>query len=83
MTAAQQDEAFSVLDRDGDGEVSFEEFEGWWKGMEAENLMAGMAGDEVKAALAEAGCVVRDSNLGHQLLLPPANRCPIFAVWTT
>ena len=26
--------------------------------------------------------VVRDSNSGHQLLLPPANRCPIFASWT-
>ena len=24
-------------------------------------------------------CVVRDSNLGHQLLLPPAHWCPIFA----
>ena len=27
--------------------------------------------------------VVRDSNLGHQLLLPPANWCPIFASRTT
>ena len=24
-------------------------------------------------------CVVRDSNLGHQLLLPPAKLCPTFA----
>ena len=24
-------------------------------------------------------CVVRDPNLGHQLLLTPANRCPMFA----
>ena len=28
-------------------------------------------------------CVVWDSNSGHQLLLPPANYCPIFASWTT
>ena len=28
-------------------------------------------------------CVVRDSNSGHQLLLPPANWCPIFASRTT
>ena len=28
-------------------------------------------------------CVVQDSNLGHQLLLPPANWCPIFASRTT
>ena len=28
-------------------------------------------------------CVVRGSNSGHQLLLPPASWCPIFAVWTT
>ena len=27
--------------------------------------------------------VVRDSHLGHQLLLPPANWCPIFAFRTT
>ena len=27
--------------------------------------------------------MVRDSNSGHQLLSPPANWCPIFAVWTT
>ena len=29
------------------------------------------------------GCVIRDSNLGYQLLLPPANCCPIFASRTT
>ena len=28
-------------------------------------------------------CVVRDINLGHQPLLPPANWCPIFASRTT
>ena len=28
-------------------------------------------------------CVVRYSNSGHQLLLPPANWCPIFASRTT
>ena len=28
-------------------------------------------------------CVVRDSNLGHPLLLPPANWCPMFASRTT
>ena len=27
--------------------------------------------------------MVRDSNSGHQLLLLPANWCPIFAYWTT
>ena len=27
--------------------------------------------------------MVRDSNLGHQLLLPPANWCPIFSSQTT
>ena len=53
-------------------------------------LAAGSAeGDQVAAvglrlvAATEAGrihrCVVRDSNSGHQLLLPPANWCPIFA----
>ena len=28
-------------------------------------------------------CVVQTSNSGHQLLLPPANWCPIFASRTT
>ena len=27
--------------------------------------------------------MARNSNSGHQLLFPPANCCPIFAVWTT
>ena len=27
--------------------------------------------------------MVRDSNSGHQLLLPPAKCCPILAPWTT
>ena len=25
--------------------------------------------------------MVRDSNSGHQLLLPPSKRCPMFAYW--
>ena len=33
--------------------------------------------------LREVRCVARDSNSGHQLLLPSANCCPIFAVWAT
>ena len=35
------------------------------------------------AGLSEHVFVVRDSNLGHQLLLPPANWCPKFASRTT
>ena len=27
--------------------------------------------------------MVQTSNLGHQLLLPSADWCPVFAVWTT
>ena len=34
-------------------------------------------------ALSLGACVVRDSNSGHQLLLPPANWCPMFASRTT
>ena len=30
-----------------------------------------------------AGAWPKDSNLGHQLLLPPANWCPMFAPRTT
>ena len=26
--------------------------------------------------------VARDSNSGHRLLLPPADWCPVFAIWT-
>ena len=36
LTAGQQDEAFTVLDKDLDGEISFGEFQAWWKSMEAE-----------------------------------------------
>ena len=34
-------------------------------------------------SLRTARCVARDSRSGHQLLLPPADWCPIFEVWTT
>ena len=40
----------------------------------------------LRAAVVGAGRsvrVVRHSNSGHQLLLPPAGWCPTFAVWTT
>ena len=36
-----------------------------------------------KVAENELPGMVRDSNSGHQLLLPTADWCPIFAVWTT
>ena len=55
LTSAQQEEQFAVLDRDGDGEVSFDEFQAWWKGMEADNLMEGMDKEEIESALEDAG----------------------------
>ena len=36
MSAAELDRQFSLMDPDGDGEVTFEEFDSWWKGVEAE-----------------------------------------------
>ena len=60
LTAEEQEEQFLVLDRDGDGEVSFEEFECWWKGLEAEQLMGDMDAAEVREALEEAGVVVEE-----------------------
>ena len=33
MSAAELDEQFSLMDPDGDGEVTFEEFDDWWKGV--------------------------------------------------
>ena len=39
---------------------------------------AGAAPTTAKVESSER-CVVRDSNSGHQLLLPPANWCPMFA----
>ena len=39
--------------------------------------------DDAGSSCSEDWCVVRDSNSGHQLLLPPANWCPIFASGTT
>ena len=57
---------------------------------EAENAV--LDEKEARAAridLARAGagssarCVAGDSNSRHQLLLKPADRCPVFSVWTT
>ena len=38
---------------------------------------------EVRGGSVGSRCVARDSNSGHQLLLPRANWCPIFAFRTT
>ena len=43
--------------------------------------------EDIKAALRilddDDGAWSGDSHSGHQLLLPPANWCPILAPWTT
>lgn len=32
MSAEELDKQFTLMDPDGDGEVTFEEFDTWWKG---------------------------------------------------
>jgi Ca2+-binding EF-hand superfamily protein len=58
MDTDQQDAAFRAMDPDGDGEVTFEEFDVWWKGVEAEQLIGDMDESDVAEALMEAGIVV-------------------------
>ena len=67
LTSAQQQEQFAVLDRDGDGEVSFDEFQAWWKGMEADNLMEGMDKEEIESALEDAG-IETQTGQGDELI---------------
>ena len=58
LDTKQQDMAFRAMDPDGDGEVTFEEFDQWWKGVEAEQLVGDMDAGDVAEALQEAGIVV-------------------------
>ena len=51
MSADELDKQFKLMDPDGDGEVTFAEFEMWWKGVEAETLVGDMDETDVKEAL--------------------------------
>ena len=51
----------------------------WPDGLEPRNCNCPGCGGKQPAGLLMLRCVVRDSNSGHQLLLPPANWCPSFA----
>ena len=55
MTEEQLSHQFKLMDPDGDGIVSLDEFSQWWKVAEADDLVRGMDEDEVNEALAEAG----------------------------
>ena len=55
MSAEELDKQFTAMDPDGDGEVTFEEFQVWWKGVEAEQLVGDMDEGDVVEALQEAG----------------------------
>ena len=46
-------------------------------------LGSGMLALTAAEKVGRSRCVVQTSNSGHQLLLPPANWCPIFASRTT
>eukprot|EP01043_Picozoa_sp_COSAG02_P040263 COSAG02_NODE_3243_length_7108_cov_5.440291_7_plen_128_part_01 len=42
MSSEELDRQFRAMDPDGDGEVTFEEFEVWWRGVEADQLVGEM-----------------------------------------
>ena len=47
------------IDFDGDGEITFQEFELFWAGIEAEILVSDMDQEDVFEALAEVGIEIR------------------------
>ena len=49
----EQEDALEDLDKDGDGQISYEEFEHWWRVKEVEGLPV----EAVREGLAEAGVV--------------------------
>jgi Ca2+-binding EF-hand superfamily protein len=55
MTKQETEQAFREMDPDGDGQVTLEEFEAWWRGIEAETLISDMEEEDVAEALIEAG----------------------------
>ena len=54
MTAEELDKCYLVMDKDGDGEVSFEEFEAWYNEVKVETMDA----DALSKALQVAGIAV-------------------------
>jgi hypothetical protein len=61
LSAREVERYFKLMDIDNDGEVNTTEFEVFWRGMEAEQLVGDMTEDEVRMALAEAGIEVAGS----------------------
>jgi Ca2+-binding EF-hand superfamily protein/outer membrane protein OmpA-like peptidoglycan-associated protein len=60
MTEEELDHQFHLMDPDGDGIVSLDEFKLWWKACEADDLIQGMDLEDVNAALSEAGIELED-----------------------
>ena len=55
MAEDELEKQWRLMDGDGDGQISFDEFEVWWKGVEAEQLVSEMDEADVAEALEEAG----------------------------
>ena len=72
MSAEELDRQFALMDPDGDGEVTFEEFDQWWKGVEAEQLVGDMDAGDVAEALQEAGIVVSGDSQSSMLSMKEA-----------
>ena len=51
MSAEELDKQFRLMDADGDEEITFAEFNQWWKGVEAETLVGDMDETDVTEAL--------------------------------
>ena len=64
MSAEEVDKQFKLMDPDGDGEVTFAEFELWWKGVEAETLVGDMDRHDIVEALSEMGIDVAAKGKG-------------------
>ena len=60
MTEEEVDHQFRLMDPDGDGIVSLDEFILWWNAAEATSLVQNMDREDLSDALREAGIELRD-----------------------
>ena len=74
MAEDELEKQWRLMDGDGDGQISFDEFEVWWKGVEAEQLVSEMDETDVAEALEEAGIETSGAGPGS-LVSMKAVRC--------
>eukprot|EP01043_Picozoa_sp_COSAG02_P004996 COSAG02_NODE_133_length_34692_cov_83.845229_9_plen_3037_part_00 len=83
MNDAELDYQFKMMDPDGDGVITFEEFAEFWKENEIEQLVADMDREEVKEAVEDMGVDVNRPGVVSQLTMREALKAHYSGkVWT-